>query len=163
MVLPMLSNSFENLFGGVNKIIAEKLKSVNEGCQSGLTSESSVSDVVQKPKDDEEQLNEIGCDKMKESNDYKVFMSKNDWDSKIKDVGLDHHDNGVDHIEAKDTEGNIQGWWNGHTGVGYLHKHCCEPVLQETNDPSDIEESQADPLQKNTVGDSIVSDQPIKN
>lgn len=91
-------------------------------------------------------------EKLKE--DYIPFMKKEDWDSQVSSSKLQSQDGGNNRIEALDDQGNTQGWWNDHTGVGYIHKHCCEPAIQE---------SEADPLKPNAVGDAIVTDQPIKN
>ncbi|HET8685418.1 MAG TPA: hypothetical protein VFM18_01990, partial [Methanosarcina sp.] len=111
----MLSDSYDRLFGGINAIIAEKYAKMKEG--------TSVSDTDQEALGDKEQLDEIGCKKkMEESQDYHTFMQKDKWDDRIKSLNLSPSKNGKDHIEAKDHEGKVQGWWNGHTGIGYLHK-----------------------------------------
>ncbi|HET8685546.1 MAG TPA: hypothetical protein VFM18_02640 [Methanosarcina sp.] len=129
----MIGNSNERLFGGINKIIAEQYAKMKEG--------TSVSDTDQKALGDKEQLDEVGCrKKMEESQDYKVFMKKDDWDSRVGNLHLNPSQNGKDHVEAKDEHGNVQGWWNGHTGVGYLHKDCCDHALSETNQLGNVEE-----------------------
>lgn len=134
----MLSESQDRLFGGINSIIAEKFAKMKEG--------TSVSDTDQKALGDKEQLDEIGCKKqMEESQDYHTFMKKEDWDSRVNHLHLSPAQNGKDHVEVKDQEGKVQGWWNGHTGVGYLHKDCCDSVLHETNNPANLEEEAFQP------------------
>lgn len=157
----MIGNSNERLFGGINKIIAEKYAKMKEG--------TSVSDTDQKALGDKEQLDEVGCrKKMEESQDYKVFMKKDDWDSKVGNLHLNPAQNGKDHVEAKDEQGNVQGWWNGHTGVGYLHKDCCDHALSETNQLGNVEEGtqvseemQNEKPQEDTLNNFVSSNTPM--
>lgn len=157
----MIGNSNERLFGGINKIIAEKYAKMKEG--------TSVSDTDQKALGDKEQLDEVGCrKKMEESQDYKVFMKKDDWDSRVGNLHLNPAQNGKDHVEAKDEQGNVQGWWNGHTGVGYLHKDCCDHALSETNQLGNVEEGtqvreemQNEKPQEDTLNNFVSSNTPM--
>jgi len=241
----MLNNSTENLFGGINKIIAEKYAKMH------IKESDSVSDLDQTPKEGETQLDETGCaDKkieearqpfdvgfkrthlpsgriyygqfnrthhdvferplsypektldnvtknaihqwngnqpttwkyelqpeiskhlhlneefdsqlenivesavIQESQDYNTFLKREDFESKLNELGLKAEHNGKDHDEVKDNSGDLKGWWNGHTGVGYLRKDCCKPVTESID-------QQQEPTTHTESGD-LTSDESLK-
>lgn len=153
----MLNNSTENLFGGINKIIAEKYAKMH------IKESDSVSDLDQTPKEGETQLDETGCaDKkieeateiVQESQDYNTFLKREDFESKLNELGLKAEHNGKDHDEVKDNSGDLKGWWNGHTGVGYLRKDCCKPVTESID-------QQQEPTTHTESGD-LTSDESLK-
>lgn len=153
----MLNNSTENLFGGINKIIAEKYAKMH------IKESDSVSDLDQTPKEGETQLDETGCaDKkieesteiVQESQDYNTFLKREDFESKLNELGLKAEHNGKDHDEVKDNSGDLKGWWNGHTGVGYLRKDCCKPVTESI----DGQQEQA----THTESGDLTSDESLK-
>jgi hypothetical protein len=136
----MLSNSSDRLFGGVNGDIADIYTKMKTKLVESSTPVS-VSDVDQKPKDGEEQLDEVGCtniDKkleetsiVQETQDYHTFMKREDFDNRVKELGLEAEKDGKDHLEIKDKAGDMKGWWNDHTGVGYIRKECCSPISED--------------------------------
>lgn len=131
----MLNESTERLFGGINKAIAEKYAQMHiaeSKCVDKKVEESSVSDTSVVPVDGKVTLNEKPCkDKIEESQDYHTFMKREDFDKKINSLGLKSEHSGKDHEEVKDASGDLKGWWNGHTGVGYLRKDCCGAAIHE--------------------------------
>lgn len=133
----MLNESTERLFGGINKTIAEKYAKMH--IVEKKEDSKSVSDTDQKPPEGETQLDETPCKKLEESQDYHAFLKRDDFDDKIKSLGLSAEHNGVDHDEVKDSSGDLKGWWNGHTGVGYLRKDCCPSLHEDSYVPGQQE------------------------
>lgn len=149
----MISDSSNRLFGGANAILIDKVKRIIEGCHKDKMQDDSVSDLEQKAKGKEE-LNEIDDkSKLEESQDYIPFMKRDDWEDQVSKSSLKPSDGGNNRIEALDDSGNTQGWWNDHTGVGYIHKHCCEPTLQESRRLSGIAKERADRERKQYLDD----------
>ena len=109
------------LFEGINAVIAEKYAKIKAGQSS---TEEDVSDLDEKLPKGKQELDEKS--RLDEHQEYNVVMNKDEFNSKISKLGLDPEKNGKDHLEALDKNGKMKAWWNGHTGVGYIHKSLCE-------------------------------------
>lgn len=174
----MLSNSDENLFGGINSIIAEKY--------CGMKKEA-VSDSDETVPEGEEQLNEKKEKISKEDvekvekelekvvskidegaivkelpdvesqrhQSYDIVMKQEDFDKKVGALGLTTSQNGKDHIEAIGPDGKMHGWWNNHTGIGYFHKDYLKEEVETLDESSEHFELASKSLKK--AGETIAS------
>lgn len=120
----MIGDSTENLWGGQNALIMEAMKKV-----------ASASD-VQVPEGKKVQLDDsvifppVDYDHLKESEDYHCIKGVEAWKKKVKDASLNTEDN-KNKIDATDSEGNLQGWYNKSTDMGYIHKDMKTETLNE--------------------------------
>lgn len=125
----MLGDAQENLFGGINAKIMEALKRV-----------TSVSDADYVPPGQKEKLDDgnntvliapqVDYDHLKESDDYTPVQGIEDWSAKIKKAGLKAEEN-KNKVDALDSKGQLQGWYNKATDMGYINKELKSESLNE--------------------------------
>lgn len=68
-----------------------------------------------------------------ESNDYLPFMNRQAFEDAASKHSLSLVANDEHHTEALDAQGDLKGWWNGHTGVGYIRKDCGQCPLESNS------------------------------
>lgn len=106
-----------------------------------------------------------------ESNDYVPFMNRQAFESAASKHSLNLVANDEHHTEALDGSGDLKGWWNGHTGVGYIRKDCGQCPLEsntlkeffeELNDSHLmlVESAEDDRFDEESVLESVVRRMP---
>lgn len=125
----MLGDSKENLFGGINATIMEALKKVTSVSDtqyddpSKLRLDDDTNVVITYPPIDRDHLSESEADLI-------PVKGLEAWKKKVESAGLKTEEN-KNKVDAKDGEGNLHGWYNKATDMGYVHKDLKVEMLKE--------------------------------
>lgn len=121
-----------SIFNSANGLDAEKIQHLNSmiGGQGELKIEGdNVKLITKKAASDFNSPQK----QIYESNDYIPFMNRQEFESAASKNSLNLVTNDDHHTEALDGTGDLKGWWNGHTGVGYIRKDCGQCPLESNS------------------------------